>query len=469
MTAPFALDLSGRTRQTSGMRPLRVSGCGLRGFVGDTLSPQVVMDIACAFGTWLEGGTVWVGSDTRDSSPMLARAVKAGLMSCGCNVLDAGVCPAPVLQQAAPRRQAAGAVAISGGHHGMGWNAVTLIGPDGALLDPVTGEGVLDLYHAGDFRRADWQGVGSDQPLEGLFEPYLDALELVVDGEAIRRAGYTVVIDPVGGAGTPYIRPFADRFGLRLVGIHAQASGYLPREPEPRPRSAQHIAAIIGHVDGDVGFVHSSDMGRTSLVSETGEPASEEYTLTVVARHWLRRRPGTVVTNCCTSRMLDRVAAEAGVALVKTRVGQAQVLAAVADEEAVLGGEGSGSVVLPAFSLGYDGFLVMALVLDAMAAHDAPLSTLLAQLPKLHIVKRRRACDARAAYHAVDVVRQRLLDAGVDRMDLTDGVRIDRDDGWVHVRPSQTEQLIRVISEAGSRERAELEADRVTRMLEEVL
>lgn len=451
------------------MRPLRVSSCGLRGYVGETLTPQVAMDIACAFGTWLEGGVVWVGRDTRDSSPMLAQSVKAGLLSCGCDVLDAGVCPAPVLQQAAPRRQSAGAVAISGGHHGMGWNAVTLIGADGALLDPVTGEGVLDLFHARDFRRKDWEGVGSDQVLEGLFDPYLDALEHVVDGEAIRRAGYTVVIDPVGGAGTPYIRPFAERFGLRLVGIHAQASGYLAREPEPRPRSAQHIAAIIGHVAGDVGFVHSSDMGRTSLVSETGEPASEEYTLTVAARHWLSRHPGTVVTNCCTSRMLDRVAEAAGVELVKTRVGQAQVLASIADEEAVLGGEGCGSVVLPEFSLGYDGFLVMAMVLEAMAVHQAALSELLAQLPKFHILKRRRPCDSRSAYQAVDRIRRLLAEEGEEGLDLTDGVRIDREDGWVHVRPSQTEQLIRIISEADTRERAMQEADRVSRMLEAVL
>lgn len=455
--------------QTRDVRPIRVSNCGLRGFVGETLAPQVVMDLSCAFGTSLDGGPVLLGCDTRDSSPMLTHTVKAGLMSCGCDVADAGVCPAPVLQHAVPRLGAAGAVAISGSHHGKGWNAISLIGADGALLDPVTGENVLDLFHARDFLRADWESVGADDSVEGLFGPYLDALESLVDGEAIRQAGYTVVIDPVGGAGTRFISAFADRFGLRLVGIHAEPSGYLAREPEPRPRSAQHIAAIIGHVEGDVGFVHSSDMARTSLVSETGESASEEYTLTVVARHWLSRAPGPVVTNCCTSRMLDRVAQSAGVRLVKTRVGQSQVLASLADEGAVLGGEGCGSLAVPAFSRGYDGFLVMALVLDAMAGHGASLSELLAELPKFHILKRHRPCASRAAYRAVEAIRLQLAAQDSQGLDVTDGVRIDRDDGWVHVRASQTEQLIRVISEADSRELAEEEADRMSGMLEEVL
>lgn len=448
---------------------LRIASFGIRGHVGTSLSPRLLQDFSSAFATYLDGGRVVLGRDTRYSSPMLHSAVTSSLLSAGCEVLDCGVCPTPVLQYAVRVHGAAGGLSISGGHNGMGWNALTLLGPDGSYLEPAGGETVLDVFHAGAFLHRGALSMGHVQMVDDVIEGYFGALCQTINVAAIRGAKLTVLIDPVAGAGCAYLVPFAERLGFNLVGINAQPSGYLPREPEPRPRTATQMAGFISHLRGDVGFVLSSDMGRLSVVTETGEPASEEYTFPLIASHLLGRRKGTVVTNCCSSRMVDDLARAQGVPLVKTPVGQAYVMSALADTAGVIGGEGSGSAALPSFSRAFDGFLMMGLILESMAVSGKRLSELLRELPKYHMVKRRVTCGSRQAYSALESMKLNLVRQYTDRVNLTDGLRIDWDDGWVHIRPSRTEQLLRVISEATTRELAEQRAEDMVRAADRAL
>ncbi len=451
------------------MNKLRLASFGLRGFAGESLPPLLIIDFASAFATYVEGGRVLIGRDTRTSSPMLHAAAVSGLLSAGCDVVDLGVCPTPLVQFAVPRLGAAGALSVSGGHNSMGWNAMTLIGADGAVLEPWGGEAVLDSYHGRNFLKQDWQRMGTIAPMHDVGTAYFDALVKHVNAEAIREAGFTVLIDPVGGAGCAYLAPFAQQFNLRLIPINAQPSGYLAREPEPRPRSALQMASIISHVRGDAGFVLSSDMGRMSIVTEAGEPTSEEYTLALIANHMLARRSGTVVTNGCTTRTVDDLAARHQAPVVKTRVGQAYVMSAVRDHQATLGGEGSGSVADPAFSPAFDGFLMMARALEAMAESEQPLSALVNALPRYHIVKRSVPCGSREGYRALDILKERPAFVGDGKVDVTDGFRVDWADSWIHVRASQTQQLIRVIAEAREASLAEQRADEAMRLLLEGL
>jgi phosphomannomutase len=447
------------------VKTLRLSGFGMRGFVGESLTPAAVMDYASAFATFLDGGRVLVGRDTRRSSPMIHAAALAGLLGAGCEVVDLGVCPAPIVQFSVPRRAAAGAIVITGGHHPMGWNAVLLIGPDGRPLDPQAGEAVLDVFHAGGFRRPPWDGLGSVREDASCGAEYFDALGRFLDVEAIRRAAFTILLDPVGGSGCAYLEPFARTVGARLVAVNAEPSGYLAREPEPRPRSARPLASIVGPLKGDAGFVFSSDMGRLALVTERGETPSEEYGFPLVAAHVLGRRIGPVVTNGCTTRTVDDVAAARGAPVIKTPVGQAYVMAALEDESGAIGGEGSGSAAVPAFSRAFDGFLMAGLVLEAMATARASLSDLLHALPRYHIVKRSVPCAPGAGYRALDAVREHAAALPGARIDTTDGLRIDRDDGWTHVRASRTEPIVRVISEAKDPAAAAARADELVRLL----
>ncbi len=446
---------------------LRLSSVGARGFVGESLTPRVAMDVAAAFGTFLDGGKILLGHDTRHSSPMLHSAVTAGLQSCGCEVLDFGICPAPILQFSVPHHSAAGAITISGSHHGMGWNALTLIGRDGAVLEPAGGDTVLDSYHSGNFRRADFAHIGVPQTVDGFARRYFETLAALVNTTAIAKSNFTVLIDPVGGSGCAFLEHFSRAVGFRLVGINAEPSGYLAREPEPRPRSAAQMASIIRHVTGHVGFVLSSDMCRLSIVTEDREPASEEHSFALVAEHVLRKQAGPVVTNICSSRTIDDIAARHNSPVVKTPVGQAYIASALADQNGRIGGEGSGSAALPAFSRAFDGFMMMALILEFMAETGRPISALLRALPRYHINKRSVPCKTRRVHHIIERVRETLEDEAGAKSDFTDGIRIDWPDGWIHVRASQTEQIIRVISEDKKRAAALERSERIVRLIDQ--
>lgn len=438
----------------------------MRGFVGKSLTPNVILDYGLAFATFVKGGRVIIGRDTRYSSPMIHAAVVASLLSAGCEVIDLGICPTPILQFSTKLHQAAGAISITGGHNSVGWNALILIGPDGAFIEPLGGEEVLELFHASDFRKVDWSQMGKISERDDFLPPYLRALSKQVQIDKIRAANLTVLIDPVGGAGCSYLEPFAQCLGFNLVPVNARPSGYLAREPEPRPRSALQMASFINFAKGDVGFVLSSDMGRLSIVTEDGEPASEEYTLALIAQHLLQKQTGTVVTNCCTTRSLDDICAAKKATLVKTRVGQAFVISTLEDELGILGGEGSGSAALLDFSPAFDGFLMMALLLDAMAESSCKMSDLLGQIPRYQIVKRHITLGTQESYQALERAKDHLCKGPSNAtIDLTDGIRADWPDGWLHVRRSHTQQIVRIISEATTREVADARADDIIRVL----
>ena len=445
---------------------LRLASFGVRGFVGESFDPGIVIDFASAFATFAEGKRILLGRDTRYSSDMFFEATASALISCGCEVIDFGVCPAPVLQYSMKPFEAEGGIVIGGGHNDMGWNALTLIGSDGAYLNPQGGQIVLDLYHGSDFDRRGWDGVGSMVQHFDYATAYFDALEAFLDVEAIRSKEFTVLVDPVGGAACGLLQPFADKLGIKLIPINAEPSGYLARDPEPRPRTARPLGSIIRHVGGDVGFALNSDASRVSIVTELGETASEEYTLPLIADHMLGKTPGTLVTNACTTRTLDRVAERANCELVKTPVGQAHVVARLIDEEGVIGGEGSGSVAVPAFSRAFDAFLMMGLVLEAMAQQKQPVSGLLEALPRYQVVKRVINCPSNDAYHALNRLKRSIgQQVDPDQISLTDGVRIDWPDAWVHARGSRTQQCMRIISEGETMDIAEDRNEEIVRLL----
>lgn len=451
------------------MRTLRLASFGIQGVVGEALTPEIVIDFAAAFGTFLERGPVLVGRDTRHSSPMLHAAVLSGLMSTGCDVIDFGICPTPILQFSAGPFQASGAVSISGSHSPMGYNALQLLSGRGSYIEPVVGETVLDIYHARDFSKAAWNRLGHVRAADDFARPYFQRLGELLNTDAIARAGFTVVVDPVNGAGCRFLEPFAKLLGIRLLPVNDLESGHLAHDPEPRPRNARQVAALMKHIPAHIGLVSSSDMGRLSIVSETGETASEEYTFPIIANHVLARRTGVVVTNCCTTRTVDDVAARHGAVVRKTRVGQAYVVSALADENGVLGGEGNGSVALPEFSRGFDAFLMMGLVLEAMATQGCKASDLIHDLPRYHIVKRHVAGEAQRSYQALErmAAYSEWREGGV--FSAVDGLRADWSDGWLHLRASQTAPIVRIISESQTQDLAESRAVNAARLLERLL
>ena len=440
------------------MKLLKVGIAGVRGIVGETLTPELAVDFASAFGTFLGRGRVLVGRDTRLSGPMLRAAAVSALLAAGCDVTDLGICPTPVLQFLVRALKARGGISITAGHNGAEWNALTFINRDGTYLNEFQGNEILDLYHLEEFAKAPNSGLGrlTIAPAETSAR-YFKALAGFLNAGLIRRAGFKVVIDPCNGAGAGFVDELCRTLGCELVPVNDQPTGFFPHDPEPRPRNAGEVASIAKITSAQAGFLLNSDAGRLSCVAEDGETLSEEYAFPLIADHVLSRRRGTVVTNLSTSRMIEDVAARHGCPVVKARVGQSHLIQTLLAEDGVLAGEGSGSVALPAFQPAFDGFLMMGLILEAMAVRKKPLGELVQDLPKYHIVKEKVACPPSKVHSVVQAVQKFYKDR---ELILLDGVRAEDKDGWVHVRASATEPMIRIIVENKSRDKAQEETDK---------
>ncbi len=462
----LVVNCGGAANQGARMRFLRIGTAGMRGRVGVALTPQLAMDFASAFGTYLDGGSVVVAQDTRISSTMFANAVISALLSCGCDVLNAGVVSAPELHFLVTHMDADGGMLIGAQHHPMGWNALAPVARSGAFLNSAQLQELLDIYHSHNYDFRPWDEIGRETCVSEVeSEAYLDAVCSRLDLRSIAAANFTVVADFCNGSGSRIAEKFAARLGIRLIAINKELSGILPHDPEPRPRSSFQVRSIIEPLKADVGFVFNSDMSRTALVTNTGETLSEEFTFPIVADHWLPKFPrgAKVVTNVCTTRTLDEIAGRHGAVVIKTKVGEAHIIDRMIEFDAVLAGDGSGSAAFGGHILGFDNLMLVGLVLEAMSLRRCSSADLVSALPRRHIVKRSIPCPSYKAYSLLRSLRDHFVDAEVTE---EDGFRFDWPDGWVHLRASITEPIVRMIVEWDTKEKAEDRASMVRGHLE---
>ena len=436
------------------MRSLKLGVAGMRGVIGSGLTPARIIDFASAFGTFLNGGQVIVAWDTRISSDMVSHAVISTLLSCGCQVYNAGVVPAPQLQFMVPDMKADGALLLGAGHQGAGWNAIIPIASNGAYFNNIQIQELLDIYHSRRYRVMNWNEIGKVHPVPAdAGDRYLDALCSKIDVAAIRNAGFTVVADFCNGTGSVIAEKFASRLGIKMIAINNVLSGILPHEPEPRPRSSFQVQSIMTPLNADCGLVFNTDMSRLAVVTDTRETLSEEYTFPLIADYVLAKNPGphTVVTNLCSTRTLDDIVAKYGGELEKTKVGQANMIDKMTETGAILAGEGSGSVAVKGWVNGFDSFMAAALLLESMAVRKMTLSALTAALPRYFIVKKIINCPSTHAYTVIRSLKKNFPDAAINE---DDGLRFDWEDGWISLRAAATEPVIRMIAEYKNSETA---------------
>ncbi len=451
------------------MRSLKLGSAGMRGEVGSGITPPGAIRFASALGTWLDGGKVVVGTDTRISSTMLKMASMAGLLSCGCEVVDADVCPAPILHFATAKEDVDGALLIGAGHHPAGWNAIVPLSSTGAYFNAVQSQELLDIYHSAVFKSCRWNALGRSSPFKReLYHEYLDTLLARLDLAAIAKAKFRVVADFCNGSGSVLASALAKRLGVELIPINDLRSGVLPHDPEPRPRSSFQVKSIMAPLKADIGFVFNSDMSRVAIVTDSGETLSEEYSFPLAADHFLEKAgPGSgVVTNWCSTRTLDDIVFRRGGTLYKTKVGQAAIIDKMFETGAIIAGDGSGSIAFASGSPGFDGFAVMAVILESMALRGKSSSTLASELPRRHIIKRSVRCQSAHAYSLLRGFRDKFKGVPCNE---EDGLRFDWKDGWLHLRASMTEPIIRMIVEWDDRDGAENMALEVRSILDRLV
>lgn len=435
---------------------LIVSVSGVRGIVGTDLVPELVARFAASFGLLVardRDATVVLGRDARVSGPMFAAAAQAGLQSVGCRVVDCGLVPTPTLQLAVEYHHAAGGIAITASHNPAEWNALKFVGPDGLFLDGADARALVDRAERGELGRSSWDRLGTVARDDGAVRRHVDAvLRLdVLRPARIRRRKLTVALDCVRGAGGTIMPLLLRRLGCRVAGLDLEPDGRFPRAPEPVPEHLGGLSELVRRRRADLGMAVDPDVDRLALVDERGEPIGEDYTLAFAVRAVLEGRgPGPVVINLSTSLVVEDAARACGAGVVRTPVGEANVARAMRGAGAVIGGEGNGGVILPALHLGRDAPVGAALVLGLLARTGKRVSELVADQPRYAIVKARapRGPDLAGAYAEL---RRRFPDAAMDQQD---GLRLAWAGRWLHVRPSGTEPVVRLIAEAPTREAA---------------
>ncbi len=448
---------------------LMISVSGIRGHVGTDLTPELVARYAAALGSWArsqsthhsarpaERPSVVLGRDARTSGAMFTRAAAAGLMSVGVEVIDLGIVPTPTVQLAVEHHHAAAGLILTASHNPIEWNALKFVGPDGIFLDAQAGGAVRALAEQGP-RRAGWSDLGGAREDPGAIERHLDAILALpmLDLAAIRARRFLVALDCVRGAGAGAILPLLERLSCRVHGINLEMDGRFPRAPEPVPENLGELSALVKATRADIGLAVDPDVDRLALVDETGTPIGEDYTLAFAVKAVLDRRRTdgtipTVVVNLSTSLVVEDAARAGGARLVRAPVGEANVARTIRDERALIGGEGNGGVMLPQLHIGRDAPLGVALILHLLAQTGVTLSRLVAESPRYTIVKAKapRGSDLPPLYQRL---RERFSDAAADERD---GLRLAWADRWLHVRPSGTEPIVRLIAEAPSRAEAE--------------
>jgi phosphomannomutase len=434
---------------------LMVGVSGVRGIVDKDLTPEIVTRWARAFGRWARErkAIVVVGRDSRQSGPRFARAAHEGLTAAGCAVIDVGLVPTPTIQLAVEFHHAGGGIAVTASHNPGEWNALKFIGPDGIFLDSADGVQVRDWAESGSDDggpgMGDGPGVTTD---DAAVERHLGrVLELpVVDVARIRARRLRVALDTVRGAGGVIMPTLLDRLGCDVWGLELTPDGRFPRAPEPVPEHLGALGTVVRKSAAALGVAVDPDVDRLAIVDETGTPIGEDYTLAFAVRAVLgpgaggRGPGGPVVCNLSTSLVVEDAARECGATVVRTPVGEAYVARRMVDLDAVIGGEGNGGVIYPALHAGRDAPLAVALALTLLARTGRRVSELVAAAPRYTIVKAKtpRGPALDAVYAAL---RQRFSDATVDTQD---GLRLAWPDRWLHVRPSNTEPIVRLIAEA---------------------
>jgi phosphomannomutase len=445
--------------------PLMLSVSGARGIFGASMTEDVATRFAYAFGCHAvqsagSPAQVCVGRDSRVSGEVLAQAASNGLMAAGCDVIDLGMVSTPTVGVMVQATKSIGGIVITASHNPNPWNGIKCLDARGSAPDKVVADRIINAF--AEVQSGSLPAIDADRTvsLESRGDDtHISRVLGCIDPMPIAEQGYQVVLDSINGAGSRSGLRLLELLGCEVLHLNGDATGEFAHTPEPKEENLGDLMTVTADSDAILGFAQDPDADRLAIVDASGGYIGEEYTLALAVDHVLRmheRGSGVVVTNLSTSRMVDDIVARHGGRVVRTPVGEANVVAAMREEGAIIGGEGNGGVIVPGVCHVRDSLGAMALVLASMVERNAELAELVAEIPSYSMVKRSCALSGAGGSDQVDPVLAKVRDhfKGAS-IDSSDGVRIDLEDSWVHVRPSNTEPIARVIAEAPVREDAD--------------
>ena len=452
---------------------------GIRGTIGgrpgENLTPLDVVKFTAAFGAYLqqEKGqqelTVVLGRDARISGAMVSSLVAATLQGLGIHVIDLGLSTTPTVEVMVPELAADGGIILTASHNPKQWNALKLLNDKGEFISGKQGEQVLALAEDENFTFAEVDRLG-------IYETRLDGIDIhirkilalpAVDVEAVKAKKYKVVLDAVNSTGGIAIPPLLEALGCEVVELYCEPTGHFPHNPEPLKEHLGDICELVKAEKADLGIVVDPDVDRLALIDENGEMFGEEYTLVAVADYLLSRTPGAAVSNLSSSRALRDVAAQRNSSYFASAVGEVNVVEMMKAQDAVIGGEGNGGIIYPDLHYGRDSLVGVALFLTHLAKSGKTVSQLRAGYPPYFMGKKKIELTPDID---TDMVLQKMQAAYTgEQISTVDGVKIDFDKSWVHLRKSNTEPIIRIYTEASTQEAADTLADEMIAQMKAML
>ena len=449
------------------MPTLMVSISGIRGIVGDGLTPDVIVKYTSAYADFIEQGKVVVGRDARISGEMVNQIVTGTLLAKGLDVIDIGIVPTPTVQYTVKTLEAQGGIAITASHNPNEWNALKLLNSTGQFMSPEEHEKMKSFLASEPFYEI-WEKLGKCEEYYQAIDTHIDAiLNLkLIDTEKIKNRKFRVLLDCVNGAGVYSVPKLLDKLGVEYIMLNCEKTGIFPRLPEPLPENLIDTMKAVKENKVDLGIVVDPDVDRLVLITENGEPFGEENTITQVVKFVLSKTSGNVAINLSTTRAVEDVAKEFSCKVFRSPVGEANVVKKMKEVDAIIGGEGSGGVIYPALHYGRDALVGIALTLQHLTERNISLAKLKSELPEYFIVKKKIELKN---VSPDEVMNSLIFKYQNQHFNKEDGLRIDFDDHWVHMRKSNTEPIIRIIVEAKNKKLAEEFADKYVKEIEELV
>lgn len=440
---------------------LMVSISGLRGVVGPSLTPEVIVRYTAAYAEYCNRGTIVLGRDGRITGKSIGHIVSSTLLAMGCDVVAIGVCPTPTVQLAVEKKKAAGGISITASHNPIEWNGLKFLAPTGLFLDADENKAFWSIVERQPRTYLPWDRQGRHTPDPGFLDEHIqNVLSLpYIDIGRVRQRGLRVVVDCVNGAGGVIVPKLLREFGCDVVEMNCDLSGIFAHTPEPIPENLTDLCRRVKEEKADLGIAVDPDVDRLVLINEKGEPFGEEYTIASVVKFVLEKessrsvKSGSVVVNLSTTRAVDDIAAKFGYKIVRTAVGEINVAKTMKEIGAVVGGEGSGGVILPASHIGRDAPVGIGLTLQHLAEFGGTLSELKQTMPQYHITKEKIGVGNSSPDEALNRIKGKFFSAG--SINTVDGLKIDFPTSWVHLRKSNTEPIIRIIAEAPTKQEAD--------------
>ena len=444
---------------------------GIRGTIGgkvdENLTPLDVVKFTAAFGTWLQNNlnkkklTIVVGRDARISGKMVNSLVCATLQGLGINVIDLGLSTTPTVEVMVPELNADGGIILTASHNPKQWNALKLLNEKGEFITGENGTEVLALAESQDFDYAEVDDLGQYETREDAFDIHIQKiLDLpMVDAEAIKAKKFKVVVDAVNSTGGIAIPQLLEELGCEVVKLYCEPNGHFPHNPEPLKEHLGDICELMKTEKADVGIVVDPDVDRLALVDENGELFGEEYTLVAVADYLLRHQKGAAISNLSSSRALRDVARNLGSEYFASAVGEVNVVTLMKEKNAAIGGEGNGGIIYPELHYGRDSLVGVALFLTHLAKENKTVSELRATYPSYFMGKKK--IELTPDIDVDSLLTKMEKEYQTEDISTIDGVKIDFENNWVHLRKSNTEPIIRIYTEAFSQEEADRLGDQM--------